>query len=80
MASKKSAAKKGAGKSASKKSSKSSGGKSYVEPQPLYGVAIREAVARGDAAELRRVRAAANKQVSEIQAALKELDAALGES
>ena len=43
-------------------------------PLPPYGVAIREAVARGDAREMRRVAAAARKWLKEVQAALDAME------
>ena len=61
--------------SSSKKSSPSS---ARVGPIPPYGVAIREAVARGDAAEMRKVAAAARKHLTTVQAALDKLTAAIG--
>lgn len=44
---------------------------------PLYGVFIRDAIARGDVTELRNVREAARKQIADSQAALKDLDKAV---
>lgn len=68
------AAKKSAG--AAKKSARS------VATQPgnipPYGEPIRQAIARGDASEMKRVAASARKYVSDVQAALDKLDQALG--
>jgi hypothetical protein len=43
---------------------------------PPYGVPIREAMARGDKQEMRRVAAAARKWLKNVQAALDQLDKA----
>ena len=59
----------------SKKSSKSS---ARIGPVPPYGIAIREAVARGDAAEMKKVAAAARKHLTDVQSALDKLTAAIG--
>jgi hypothetical protein len=40
----------------------------------LYGVAIRNAIARGDAQEMRQLAALARKQVSDVSAALGALE------
>lgn len=45
---------------------------------PPYGQPIREAIARGDANEMKKVAASARKYVSDVQAALDKLDQALG--
>jgi hypothetical protein len=45
---------------------------------PPYGEPIRQAIARGDANEMKRVAASARKYVSDVQAALAKLDQALG--
>jgi hypothetical protein len=45
---------------------------------PPYGEPIRQAIARGDASEMKRVAASARKYVSDVQAALDKLDQALG--
>jgi hypothetical protein len=75
-------------KSSSQSSSKSSGkaqqgpkggtaqSASAIGAMPPYGVAIREAVARGDKQEMRRVAAAARKWLKDVQAALDRLDKA----
>ena len=46
-------------------------------PVPPYGEAIRGAVARGDAQEMKDVAANAKKWVADVQAALKQLDTAV---
>ena len=52
----------------SSKSSKASG------PLPPYGVAIRDAIARGDAREMRRVATVARKYLKDVQAALDAME------
>ncbi|HEX7312569.1 MAG TPA: DUF1843 domain-containing protein [Pyrinomonadaceae bacterium] len=74
--SKGSAKKSGAGKAAAKKVS--AGATSGAVPP--YGVAIREAAARGDAAEMRKVAASARKWINDAQAALEKLEQKLGKS
>jgi hypothetical protein len=59
----------------SKKSSRST---ARIGPVPPYGIAIREAVARGNAAEMKKVAAAARKHLTEVQSALDKLNAAIG--
>ncbi|HEV2863833.1 MAG TPA: DUF1843 domain-containing protein [Pyrinomonadaceae bacterium] len=72
---KKSAGKGGASKkSASKKSGASARAATGGGPLPPYGVAIREASARGDVAEMRRVAASARKWIKDAQAALEKLE------
>jgi hypothetical protein len=44
---------------------------------PPYGVAIKEALARGDAQEMRRVAASGRKYLKDVQAALKRLEKAI---
>ena len=46
-------------------------------PQPLYGVPIYNAIASGDPAAMRSIRAAAQKHIKEVQTALAKLDAKL---
>ncbi len=62
----------------SKKSSRSSAAASRSGPIPPYGVAIREAVARGDEAEMQKVATAARKYLNNLQTALDKLTAATG--
>jgi hypothetical protein len=80
MATRKSAPGKSSKASAAKKSSGNKASAAALRPGQItpYGVAIRDAMARGDAAEMRRVAAYSRKYVSDIQAALEKLDKALG--
>ena len=75
MATRKSAPSKGAKKSAKKTTASAA---ARTGPLPPYGVAIREAMARGDQAEMRRVAASARKHLRDVQAALDKLDKTLG--
>jgi len=45
---------------------------------PPYGIGIREAVGRGDVAEMKKVAASARKWLKDIQAALSQLEKAIG--
>jgi hypothetical protein len=45
---------------------------------PPYGNPIREAIARGDVAEMKKLSVSARKYLSDLQAALDSLDGALG--
>ena len=67
---KKSAKKRGTSKKSASSSRVAAGG----GPLPPYGVAIREASARGDVAEMRRVAASARKWIKDAQAALEKLE------
>lgn len=64
-----------------KKSTKKAGKSKAAAPQtgavPPYGEAIRGAIARGDAQEMKNVAANARKWITDAQSALKELDSAL---
>lgn len=75
-ASKSSGSKKGATKS--KAGSGGGGGRSggYGSGgiQPLYGVVIRDAIARGDAAEMKRLSTQARKHIKDVESALSKLD------
>ena len=44
---------------------------------PPYGVAIKEALARGDVQEMRRVAASGRKHLKDVQAALARLEKAI---
>lgn len=67
-------------KAASRKQSRPAGGRaSPAGPLPPYGVAIRDAIARGDAREMRRVAASARKWVKDMQAALDRMEKSLGD-
>jgi hypothetical protein len=46
-------------------------------PLPPYGVAIREAIARGDVREMRRVATVARKYLKNVQAALDTMEKSL---
>lgn len=69
------AAKKSAAKSATKSARSVATQPGNIPP---YGEPIRQAIARGDASEMKRVAASARKYVSDVQAALDKLDQALG--
>lgn len=43
--------------------------------QPLYGVVIRDAIARGDTAEMKRLSTQARKHIKDVESALSKLDA-----
>jgi len=61
------------------KSAKGGSARSSIKngPVPPYGVAIKEALARGDAQEMRRVAASGRKYLKDVQAALKRLEKAI---
>ena len=63
-------------KATAKKSAKSVA----TGPVPPYGEAIRGAVARGDIQEMKSLAASSRKWVSDVQVALKQLDAAVKKS
>lgn len=46
-------------------------------PLPPYGLAIRDAIARGDVREMRRVAASARKYLKDLQAALDAMEKSL---
>ena len=60
-----------------KASAKSAAAKVESGPVPPYGEAIRGAVARGDVQEMKDLAANSRKWVSDVQAALKQLDTAI---
>lgn len=68
--------KKSSGRSGAKSSSRSAaaGGSSRAGAVPPYGPPIREAMARGDVAEMRRVAASARKWINDAQSALDQLE------
>jgi hypothetical protein len=70
--------KKSAGKRGTSKKSASSARAATGGPLPPYGVAIREASARGDVGEMRRVAASARKWIKDAQAALEKLESRIG--
>jgi Domain of unknown function (DUF1843) len=67
-----------------KKSTKKAGSKAKAAPTtgavPPYGEAIRGAMARGDAQEMKTVAANARKWMSDVQSALKQLEGATKKS
>lgn len=73
MATRKSSSKSGAAKSAGSTASN-------IGTHPPYGLAIRDALSRGDASEMKRVAASARKYLREVQAAADKLDKALGKT
>ena len=68
-------------KTAKKSTKKTSKAKAAAQPPtgpvPPYGEAIRGALARGDATEMRKVAASARKWITDAQSALTQLDGAL---
>ena len=75
MPTRKASGKKSGTKKSSKKSLKAESG-----AVPPYGDPIRQAIARGDAQEMKNVAASARKWMSDVQAALDKLDSALKSS
>ena len=69
-------------KGSKKGSSKKAGARSVPAggAVPPYGEAIRQAVARGDQAEMRKTAAAARKWIKDAQAALEKLEKRLGKT
>lgn len=62
-------------KAASKKAAKTSA--AISGPVPPYGIAIREAVSRGNPQELKKVATAGRKWLKDVQTALDKLEQAL---
>ena len=75
MPTRKASGKKSGTKKSSKKSLKAESG-----AVPPYGDPIRQAIARGDAQEMKNVAASARKWMADVQAALDKLDSALKSS
>ncbi len=75
MPTRKASGKKSGAKKSTKKSLKAESG-----AVPPYGDPIRQAIARGDAQEMKNVAASARKWMSDVQAALDKLDSALSKS
>ncbi|HEX5604317.1 MAG TPA: DUF1843 domain-containing protein [Pyrinomonadaceae bacterium] len=75
MPARKTSGKKSGTKKSSKKSLKAESG-----AVPPYGDPIRQAIARGDAQEMKNVAASARKWMSDVQSALDKLDSALSKS
>ena len=69
-----------AAKKSTKKTSKAKAARPETGPVAPYGDPIRKAVARGDVQEMRSVAANARRWVSDVQAALNELDSAIKKS
>lgn len=68
-------------KSKSKKSSKTSAARSVeTGPVPPYGIAIREAMARGNTREMKNLAASSRKWLAEVQSALEQLESSLKKS
>ena len=69
-------------KTTKKSTKKASKAKALPEsgPVPPYGEAIRGAIARGDAQEMKNVAASARKWMSDVQSALKQLEGATKKS
>jgi len=63
-------------KKSTKKAAKATAARPDTGPVPPYGEAIRGAIARGDAQEMKNVAASARKWVSDVQSALKQLEGA----
>ena len=75
MPTRKTSGKKSGAKKSTKKSLKAESG-----AVPPYGDPIRQAIARGDAQEMKNVAASARKWMSDVQSALDKLDSALSKS
>ena len=75
MPTRKASGKKSGAKKSSKKSLKAASG-----AVPPYGDPIRQAIARGDAQEMKNVAASARKWMYDVQSALDKLDSALSKS
>ena len=63
-------------KKSTKKAVKAKAAGAESGPVPPYGEAIRGAIARGDAQEMKAVAASARKWMSDVQSALKQLEGA----
>ncbi len=75
MPTRKTSGKKSGAKKSTKKSLKAASG-----AVPPYGDPIRQAIARGDAQEMKNVAASARKWMSDVQSALNQLDSAMKKS
>ena len=67
-------------KKTTKKAGKARTAQPESGPVPPYGEAIRGAIARGDAQEMKNVAASARKWMSDVQSALKQLEGATKKS
>jgi hypothetical protein len=75
------ATKKGAKKATSKAAAKSYSKKPPGGViRPLYGVVIRDCIARGDKQEMRKISTAARKHLKDVQAALAKLESQIGKA
>jgi hypothetical protein len=63
-------------KKSTKKAGKAKAAKTATGPVPPYGEAIRGAIARGDALEMKNVATSARKWLSDVQSALQQLEGA----
>ena len=63
-------------KKSTKKAGKAKAAQPDFGPVPPYGEAIRGAIARGDAQEMKNAAASARKWMSDVQSALKQLEGA----
>jgi hypothetical protein len=74
------ATKKGAKKATSKKGY-ATGPKPPSGPiRPLYGIVIRDCIARGNKQEMKKLGSAARKHLKDVQAALAKLEAQIGKA
>ena len=76
----KGSAKGGAKKAAAKKGGATSAARPAAGAVPPYGEAIRQAVARGDVAEMRKTAASARKWIKDAQTALDKLEQQLAKA
>ena len=70
------------GSSRARKSSRKTSTRASVEsgPGPPYGVAIREAIARGDAQEMRQLANTTRQWLDEVNEALNRLETSINEA
>ena len=66
--------------SKSKKSSKTSARSVESGQVPPYGIAIREAIARGNTSEMKKLAASSRKWLTDAQSALEQLESSLKKS
>ena len=76
----KGAAKQGSSKKAGARAAATTGAAATSGAVPPYGPPIREAIARGDVAEMRKVAASARKWIKDAQAALDQLEQKLAQT
>ena len=70
-------ARKTSAKKSTKKAVKAKAAQPDTGPVPPYGEAIRGAIARGDAQEMKNAAASARKWITDAQSALKQLESAM---